>query len=523
MSAKRARQRHRQAARMALRGEWAEAEKALSALLSRGSLEPALAALCHNDLGVLAAMRGEPAAARGGFDRALALQPGLAAARLNLGTLGTSSGPAVDVRRDVAPPQEDEGRRLAIVSMLFNWPSSGGGMHDSVAVAAHLQQCGMAVARFYAVCPAVGIGAVSAPLSVPSTPVHIGEHDSASQVAERFREAVDRYDPEIVLITDCWSFRPHLLEAFQGRACFLRFHAAECLCPLNNVRYLVGSDGPIRCESHLLADPEGCLRCLHENRHCSGPLHQWERQLSGAEEPGFSELVRSQFARARGAAVNNPLLAEIFSPFLPNVQVITSGVDAGRFLIRDPGDPAVKTILMAGVIEEPMKGFSVLRDACARLRAKRQDYRVLVTGQRPGQMDECTWSVGWQPPASLPELYAQADICVVPSVCEEAFGIVALEAMAAGRPVVASRAGGLQFTVVEGETGWLFSPGDAGELAERLDALLDDPGLRHRMGAAGRQRAQEFDWRRVVRDRYLPWLLGPNVPAREGGGDAYVQ
>ena len=38
-----------------------------------------------------------------------------------------------------------------------------------------------------------------------------------------------------------------------------------------------------------------------------------------------------------------------------------------------------------------------------------------------------------------------------------------------------------------------------------------------------RQRAQEFDWRRVVRDRYLPWLLGPNVPAREGGGDAYVQ
>jgi glycosyltransferase involved in cell wall biosynthesis len=522
VSAKRVRQRYRQAARRALRGEWAEAEKALSALLSRGSLEPALAALCHNDLGVLAAMRGELAAARGEFERARALQPGLAAARLNLSRLGTPSGPAADVQKDVAPPQEDTGRRIAIVSMLFGWPSSGGGVHDTVAVASHLREYGLSVRHFYAVCPAVGIGTVSAPLSVPSTPVPIGEHDSASQVTERFREAVDRYDPEIVLITDCWSFRPHLLEAFEGHPCFLRFHAAECLCPLNNVRFLIGSDGPVRCNSHLLADPEGCLRCLHENRRCSGPLHQWERQLSGAEEDGFAELVRFQFARARGAAVNNPLLAEVFSPLIPNVQVITSGVDAGRFFIRDPDDPAVKTILMAGVIEEPMKGFSVLRDACAMLQVKRQDYRVLVTGQRPGQMDEFTRSVGWQPPASLPELYAQADICVVPSVCEEAFGIVALEAMAAGRPVVASRAGGLQFTVVDGETGWLFPPGDAGELAERLDALLDDPGLRQRMGAAGRQRAQEFDWRRVVRDRYLPWLLGPGVLAPEGGGDAHV-
>ena len=83
-------------------------------------------------------------------------------------------------------------------------------------------------------------------------------------------------------------------------------------------------------------------------------------------------------------------------------------------------------------------------------------------------------------------------IVVVPSLVAEAFGLVALEAMAMGRPVVAARSGGLGEVVVDGCTGLLTPPGDAAGLADALRRLLGDPELARRMGAAGRQRAEEF-------------------------------
>ncbi len=189
------------------------------------------------------------------------------------------------------------------------------------------------------------------------------------------------------------------------------------------------------------------------------------------------------------------------------MQVIPSGTDCERLFTRELSEPSRKTILMSGVIEEPMKGFSVLDEAAERLWAKRQDFRVAVTGREvQGPLSAYLESVGWRSQELLPDLYAGADICVVPSLCEEACGIVAIEAMAAGRPVVASRAGGLQFSVVDGVTGYLFEPGNAGELADRLEALLDDATRRKQMGEAARERAQQFDWRRLITGRYLPWL-----------------
>jgi glycosyltransferase involved in cell wall biosynthesis len=89
----------------------------------------------------------------------------------------------------------------------------------------------------------------------------------------------------------------------------------------------------------------------------------------------------------------------------------------------------------------------------------------------------------------------------VPSVLREAFGIAALEAMAVGRPVVAARSGGLADIVVDGETGCLVPPGDAGELRAALRRLLADEALRARMGAAGRRRAESVFSEQVVLSR----------------------
>jgi glycosyltransferase involved in cell wall biosynthesis len=87
---------------------------------------------------------------------------------------------------------------------------------------------------------------------------------------------------------------------------------------------------------------------------------------------------------------------------------------------------------------------------------------------------------------------------VVPSITPESFGLVALEAMAAGVPVVASRVGGLRDVVADGEAGILVAPGDAGELGAALDRLLGDGALRERLGAGGLLRAGQFTAATVV-------------------------
>jgi glycosyltransferase involved in cell wall biosynthesis len=95
--------------------------------------------------------------------------------------------------------------------------------------------------------------------------------------------------------------------------------------------------------------------------------------------------------------------------------------------------------------------------------------------------------------------YSRAGIFVFPSLWHEPFGIPVIEAMAAGLPVVATRGGALPEVVVDGETGILVERGDGEGLAAAICKLLADPGLRQRMGAAGRKRVRQlFTWDRSV-------------------------
>ncbi len=95
----------------------------------------------------------------------------------------------------------------------------------------------------------------------------------------------------------------------------------------------------------------------------------------------------------------------------------------------------------------------------------------------------------------------------MPTIAQEALGRTAVEAMAAGKPVVASRLGGLPFTVVDGATGLLCEPGNARDLADKIENLLDDPALRKRLGLAGRRRFEEhYSWDVIIERHYRPLL-----------------
>jgi glycosyltransferase involved in cell wall biosynthesis len=104
------------------------------------------------------------------------------------------------------------------------------------------------------------------------------------------------------------------------------------------------------------------------------------------------------------------------------------------------------------------------------------------------------------PYSQMPDLYREADIVVYPTILDEPFGLVPLEAMSCGIPVVGSNCGGIAETVVHGETGFIIPPDDVGALADRLSQLLENPAQRRSLGEAARRHVlRRFDLRNYAR------------------------
>ncbi len=127
--------------------------------------------------------------------------------------------------------------------------------------------------------------------------------------------------------------------------------------------------------------------------------------------------------------------------------------------------------------------------------------RLAMVGSGPAEgflrerfKDTPTVFTGYMSGAELAEAYASADVFAFPSDTET-LGFVAMEAMASGVPVVGARAGGIPDVIDEGETGLMFSPGDLGDLTDKLRTLLFDPALRGEMGRRARQEMERYGWR----------------------------
>jgi glycosyltransferase involved in cell wall biosynthesis len=164
------------------------------------------------------------------------------------------------------------------------------------------------------------------------------------------------------------------------------------------------------------------------------------------------------------------------------VRVIPSGVDLPPEVGEEASPPE---ILYAGRLS-PEKGVEELVAAADGL-------KLVVAGDGP-QRARVPGALGFVPHDELQGLYARAAVVACPSR-REGFGVACLEAMAHGRPVIATDVGGLRDLVVDGETGLVVPPRDPAALRAALDRLLADPALRRRLGSAGRRRAQErFSW-----------------------------
>ncbi len=506
------RDEYRRLSQLAVRGEWKVAGRGLANLLDSVS-DPILQARIQNDLGVLATVEGRLAEARQAFSAAASLSPSWSVPRDNqLRLIRHETGSSVGTPSRIAANRRT---RIAIVSLLFNWPSTGGGTVHTAETAKFLTRAGYEVRHFVIGYGGWSVGNITDTADWPVERLDFDEsHWQRSEIQRRIREAVDRFAPDSTIVTDSWSFKPRLAEALVGVRYFLRLAAQECLCPLNNVRLLWDSDGATRaCPQHQLATPAVCSACVRERSRWSGELHRAERELAGFTEPDYDNCLRQAFAGAAGVLVVNPLIAELVKPYAPAVHVVPSGFDPARFPLSPPREASHHSpvlLLFAGLVDEPMKGFTVLQTACRALWSQRQDFRLLVTADPPGRVDNFTEFVGWQSQADLPRTMRKADIVICPTIAEEALGRTAVEAMGAGRPVVASRIGGLLFTVLDEATGLLCEPGDPTDLARQLVRLLDDPDLRKRLGDAGRRRfEQHYTWDVILNRHYRQFLGAP--------------
>jgi glycosyltransferase involved in cell wall biosynthesis len=408
----------------------------------------------------------------------------------------------------VAPPRE--AARVEVVSLLFEWPTRGGGNVHTYELVGALSRAGHEVRHLVVRYRGWSTGEIREPLPYDHEVLDFTDDEwSLPNLRQRVREAVDRFDPDAVILTDSWNAKPVLAETLAGYPTILRLQALECVCPLNNVRLLPGLE---QCDGNQLADPGRCRRCLVEHAESSGGLHRVERRLCGVGSEAYDAVLQRAFERAAAVLVVNHATEQLVAPHARRVIVAPSGFDGDRFPWPPPdgerrgGDEPLR-ILFAGHPTEPIKGFDVLRAACDRLRRTRRDFRLVVTSDAPSVHRPYEEYVGWRGQGELPPLLRSADVVVVPSIAQEALGRVAVEAMGVGRPVVASRIGGLPTTVVDGGTGLLFEPGNADDLAEKLARLLDDPDLRNRLGRAGRDRFEsEYTWGTLVERCYDPLL-----------------
>jgi glycosyltransferase involved in cell wall biosynthesis len=171
-----------------------------------------------------------------------------------------------------------------------------------------------------------------------------------------------------------------------------------------------------------------------------------------------------------------------------DARVVPNGVTIPDEVVGEADPPGV---LYAGRLS-PEKGIEDLLTVAGGL-------HLVVAGDGPLR-SQVPQALGMLPREELSRLYGQAAVVVFPSR-RDGFPVACAEAMAHGRPVVATAVGGLPDMVVDGETGLLVPPGDARALRAAIDRLLADADLRRRLGAAGRERiASLSSWERVIDD-----------------------
>jgi phosphatidylinositol alpha-mannosyltransferase len=294
-------------------------------------------------------------------------------------------------------------------------------------------------------------------------------------------------DNRVAVLTAPWRIRRWLHDG-----AFDVVHVHEPLCPLLACWASVFSGGSARVATfHAFAEHEEPTRRFM--RWCAGPL------------------VLNGFDRA--IAVSRP--AEEYARFVwkRDLVIIPNGVPTETFhetpqRAAQPREPI--RLLFVGNWRDARKGLPTLLAAVAQLRDRGTTVMLAVVGKGPDgatppNIPDVRFHGSLTSEEAIAERLRACDIFVAPSTGQESFGIVLLEAMASGCPIICTDIAGYR-QVVTRDHARMVAPGSVEELANAIEGLARDPVARREMGKRNRQRAELFDWERIghrVRDEYV--------------------
>lgn len=306
---------------------------------------------------------------------------------------------------------------------------------------------------------------------------------------------IHKEQPDIVHLSNFAQFAP-IVRAHAPRAKIVLHMHCDWLSELDRRitrRYLRAVDMVVGCSTYVARDAFACF-----------PTHDCRTVYNGVDLDHFRPRAEPDRKRILFVGRCSPekglhVMCEAFNllaPKHPGLECSIVGPEGSvpkAFTVNPSRDPLVRALT----------------------RFYPGDYRAQCRAllDEPGKVS----FDGYVPHADLPRRYAQAAIAVSPSLFEP-FGMPAVEAMACGRPVVASRVGGLPETIKDGTTGMLVEPNDPAALAAALDRLLGSPDRRRAMGRAARTWAEErFSWDRTAADLLDCYQEAMRVPEHGRG------
>ena len=226
----------------------------------------------------------------------------------------------------------------------------------------------------------------------------------------------------------------------------------------------------------------------------------------------FQPIIKRWQKRLHGSIAVSPAARRYVNNTFPGeYEIIPNGIDYKHFSANVAPLPQYQdgklNILFVGRLEK-RKGLRYLLEAYSKLKWEMPNTRLIVVG--PGNPDKESYRIlsshglrdvefaGRVSYDELPHYYATADIFCSPATGGESFGIVLLEAMSAGKPVVASDIEGFRGIMTDGEQGLLVPKKDTGALANALGRLARDPELRSKLGGQGSRSAEDYRWEVVA-------------------------
>jgi phosphatidylinositol alpha-mannosyltransferase len=349
-----------------------------------------------------------------------------------------------------------------LLACPYDWGAPGG-------VQVHVRQLAQGLRRRGHDTRVVAPGTVPASdpwVRIVGRPVRVPYNGTVAPISfspgawRRIRSAMRSFDPEVV-------------------------HVHEPLTPSTSMLAALAASAPVVATFHAYLDRSRLM------------------ELAGPALRRISRRIEAGIAVSDAAA-------EFLRRVIPvSVEIVPNGVDVGRFAhpgVPARGLPAGRKILWVNRLD-PQKGFRVMLDAFERLPVELDDVHLVIVGNGrdrdavrslPERIRPRVLHLGTVAHDQLPAYHAAADVFVSPAVGQESFGIVLVEAMAAGVPVICTDIPGYREVVRDGVEGLLVPPNDPAALSEAIARVLDDGAMAAALAEGGRARAADYAWDAVL-------------------------